>query len=271
MRMRAVDFLGYRTGDAEEVVPALTMALGDYHLRESALHSLIRFGPEAAPAIRALIEAFRAHPKQPATRWLAADVLAGIGDAAKPSLQKGTASKDLYERLWSTATLAKMEGAQSPHFETLATALASADKKTAQASANALTMIGATSKVVLEEIVAAMDNPVAAKTDLAMLLSKFGKDAKPAVPNLVKWLDDTSPITRQRSAYALSEIGGADIVSAIPGLLRMLDAEQGFVREKATVALGSIGKEARGAAPDLIKVLGDKNEHVRSAAAVRTR
>ena len=83
-------------------------------------------------------------------------------------------------------------------------------------------MIGAPSKVVLEEIIAAMDNPVAPKTDLAILLSTFGKDAKPAVPQLVKWLDDANAITRQRCAYALSEIGGADITPAIPGLVRML-------------------------------------------------
>lgn len=39
-RMRAVSFLGNRKEDAKDAVPALVKALEDYHMRESALHSL---------------------------------------------------------------------------------------------------------------------------------------------------------------------------------------------------------------------------------------
>ena len=264
-RMRAVSFLGNRKEDAKDAVPALVKALEDYHLRESALHSLRTIGPAASAAIPALYNALTAYPEQPATRWIAAHALANVGDAAIPTLEKGIASDNLYQLVWCTAALAKMKGQESPHFKTLADLLGSPDQKTSLVATEALTMIGTPSKVVLKEIIAAMDNPVAAKADLAVLLAQFGKDAKPAVPHLVKYLDDPRAMTRQRAAYALSEIGGADAAPAIDGLIHMLLAEQPFVREAAAVALGSIGESARISIPNLIERLADENEHVRAA------
>ncbi len=265
-RMRAVDFIGYRKEAAREAVPALVDALRDYHMRESALHALKAIGPAASEAIPALYDALTAYPKQPATSWIAADAMASVGEAAIPTLVQGIASNDLRRQLWCTAALAKMEGPESVHFRTLAALLSSPDKKTALVAARALTMIGAPSKIVLTQIIASMDNPVAPRTDLAILLAQFGKDASPAIPRLVHYLDDPDPMTRQRTAYALSEIGGAAVAPAKAGLIRMLSEEQAYVRENAAVALGSIGDSADDSIPHLIKRLGDENEHVRAAS-----
>ncbi|MCB1099434.1 MAG: HEAT repeat domain-containing protein [Verrucomicrobiae bacterium] len=267
-RMRAVDFIGNRKEGAKEAVPALVDALGDYHMRESALHALKAIGPAASDAIPALYEALTAYPEQPATRWIAAHALANVGRAAVPILTRGLSSSNPYERVWCNAALARMEGAASSHFVALAAFLSSSDKKTVKTTVEALTMIGEPSQVILTEILATLERPEAPSTDLAVLLAQFGHDAAPAVPQLVRLLDHSNAMTRQRAAYALSEIGGDDVIPAIPGLVRNLSAEQSYVREQAAVALGSIGKPAQAAISELIGRLSDADEQARAAAVV---
>ncbi|MFH1615995.1 MAG: hypothetical protein ABIG61_13040, partial [Planctomycetota bacterium] len=53
----------------------------------------------------------------------------------------------------------------------LSASMSSADQKTVLVAVNALTMIGSTAKPVLPKIIAAMDNPVAPKMEIAMLLA----------------------------------------------------------------------------------------------------
>jgi HEAT repeat protein len=266
-RMRAVDFIGERGEAAEEAVPALIKALEVYHLRESALHALMKIGPHASAAIPALFKALTAYPEQPATRWLAAHALANIGEAAIPTLKKGTDSDNLYERLWCHAALAKIEGPGSPHLQVLAEAMTSQGKTTSLEAVSGLTMMGPAAKSVLPQIIAAMDSPTTPKTDLAVLLAGMGKDAAPAVPQLVGLLDDSNPMARQRAAYALSQIGGADLRPAVSGLTRMLTAKEGYVREMAATTLGTAGPTAKQATGALIERLHDQDERVRAASA----
>lgn len=266
-RSRAVDFIGYRGEAAKEAVPALVKALDVYHLRESALHALKNIGPHASAAIPALFKTLTAYPEQPATRWLAAHALANIGAAAIPTLKKGTDSDNVYERLWCHAALAKIEGPDSPHLQVLAESMASKDKTASLEAVNGLTMIGSDAKSVIPQIIAAMDSPTTPKTDLAVLLARMGKDAAPAIPQLVVLLDHSNAMTRQRAAYALSEIGGADLQPAVLGLTRMLTAKEDYVREMAATTLGKAGPTAKQAIRSLIECLQDENEHVRAATA----
>lgn len=266
-RIRAVDFLGYRGAKAKEAVPALIKTLDDYHQRESTLHALKAIGPSASKAIPALYKSFTAYPKQPATPYLAADALAHIGEASLPTVYKGIKSENLYERIWSHAVIAKIQGPESSHLNALAKLMNSSDKKTSLIAVEALTMIGPKAKSVIPQIIEAMDNPVSPKTDLAVLLSRFGKDSRPAIPHLVKLLDHENDMTQQRSAYALSTIGGEEILPAAPGLIRMLAAKRGFVREMAAKTLGEIGPKANKAIDPLIEGLSDEDEHARAAAA----
>jgi HEAT repeat protein len=265
--IRAAEFLGYRGDAAKEAVPALVKALDVYHLRETALHALMNIGPHASAAIPALFKALTAYPEQAATPWLAAQALANIGKAAIPTLKKGTDSDNLYERLWCHAALAKIEGPDSPHLQVLAESMASKDKTTSLVAVNGLTMIGSGAKSVIPQIIAAMDSPTTPKTDIAVLLARMGKDAAPAVPQLVALLDHSDAMTRQRAAYALSAIEGADLRPAVPGLIRMLTAEEGYVREMAATTLGTAGPTAKQAIRSLIERLHDEDEHVRAATA----
>jgi HEAT repeat protein len=268
-RMRAVSFIGYRGQTAKEAVPALVKLLENNQMRESALSALKAIGPSASAAIPALYNAITAYPEQPSTRWKAAHALANIGEAAIPTLKKGADSDNLYERIWCRAALARIEGPKSNHLQYLSTLLSSTDRKTVLVAVKALTMIGPAAKPVLPKIIAAMDNPVAPKEDIAVLLAQMGKDASPAIPKLVKFLDDPHAFTRNRAALALSMIGCAELRSAVPGLIGMLSAQEDHVRRQAAETLGKVGPAACGPSiPHLIECLcGDQDEHVRAAAA----
>ncbi|MHB8974124.1 MAG: HEAT repeat domain-containing protein [Pirellulaceae bacterium] len=266
-RIRAVQFIGERGEAAREAVPALVKTLDVQHLRESALHALKNIGPHASAAIPALFKTLTAYSEELATCWLAAHALANIGEAAIPTLKKGAGSDNLYERLWCHAALAKIEGPTSPHLRVLAESMASQDKTISLVAVNGLTMIGSDAKSVIPQIIAALGSPTTPKMDLAILLAQMGKDAAPAIPQLVVLLDDSNGMTRQRAAYALSEIGGADLQPAVLGLTRMLTAKEDYVREMAATTLGKAGSTAKPAIRSLIERLQDENEHVRAATA----
>lgn len=265
--IRAVDFIGDRGEEAQDAVPALVKSLDNSHLRESTLHALKNIGPHAAEAIPALFKTLTAYPDQPATRWLAAQALASIGEAAIPVLTKGAGSEKLFERIWCHAALAKVEGPESKHLLVLSESMASKDKAISLEAVNGLTMVGADAKSVIPQIIAAMDSPTTPKTDLAVLLAQMGKDAAPAIPQLTNLLDHPVAMTRQRAAYALSRIGGDRLGPAVPGLIRMLTAEEAYVREMAANTLGTAGPVAEKSIASLIDLLRDRDEHCRAEAA----
>ena len=174
----------------------------------------------------------------------------------------------MYERLWCHAALAKMEGARSLHLPPLGEALVSDDERTSEVAARALTMIGAEARSIVPQAVAALKKPTSSKTDLGMFLAQVGKDASPAIPQLIELLNHSHPITRQTAAYALSTIGGREVLPAAPALAKLFDDPKYYVREKAAEALGSIGPAADDSIPSLISQLkGDEHERCRNAAA----
>jgi HEAT repeat protein len=265
-RDRAVAFIMYRGPAAKEAVPALINNLETDHMIEQTLHALKAIGPNAAAAIPALFRSLTAYPDHPAASWTAAHALANIGAAAIPTLEKGTGSANLCERIWCHAAMAKIEGPESHHFQFISAAMLSNNNTASLVAIRALTMIGSDSKSVLPQIIEAMDKQATAKTDLAQLLAQMKKDASPAIPQLVVLLDHSNPMTRQTSAYALSEIGGSEVRPAVPGLIGMLTARERYVREMAAIALGKIGPAAGLSVWPLIGRLKDKDEDERIRA-----
>lgn len=81
------------------------------------------------------------------------------------------------------------------------------------------------------------------------VLGRFGPAAKPAVPLIVKALDD--PATARAAARALVFLG-PDAKEAVPALVKALGSDYGLVRRDAVWALGRIGPDARQAAPALV-------------------
>jgi HEAT repeat protein len=97
-------------------------------------------------------------------------------------------------------------------------------------------------------------------------LSRFRSAALPALPELIRLLDDPDPVIRWNAARTLGKIG-PKAKDAVPHLVKALGQADVAVREHAAEALGDIGPEAQAAIPDLIRVLDDKEPKVRRDAA----
>lgn len=85
--------------------------------------------------------------------------------------------------------------------------------------------------------------------------------SEPAIPALVKMLQDSSPIVRAGSADALGKIGGTPALQSLLPLLTDLDE---LVRERTAIALGKINRVE--ALSPLTKAAEDESKpHVRAA------
>lgn len=82
-------------------------------------------------------------------------------------------------------------------------------------------------------------------------LARIGK---PAVPALVRTLDDPDANARVQAANALARLGPA-AADAVPALTEALDDPDPLVRQAAARALGQIGPAAESAIPALVEIL----------------
>ena len=82
-------------------------------------------------------------------------------------------------------------------------------------------------------------------------LGAIGPDAKAAVPQLARYLDDKSVYTRAAAARALGGIGPAS-KDAVPALTKMLGDEEKKGRVWAAFALARIGGDPKARVADLI-------------------
>lgn len=96
-------------------------------------------------------------------------------------------------------------------------------------------------------------------------LATLGPQAAPAVPDLVRALDDPNPDVRWHAARALHAIGPA-ASPAVNALAKSLKDDNFMVRGHAANALGTIGEAARPAAAALAQTVTDPDPHVRRAA-----
>jgi HEAT repeat protein len=97
-------------------------------------------------------------------------------------------------------------------------------------------------------------------------LVTLGTDAKPAVPMLLKALQEKDPTTRHVAAMALAAI--ADSKTAVPALQETLKDKEPNVRLAAVQSLGGLGPLAKGAVADLITVVEKEREPFLVGAAV---
>jgi HEAT repeat protein len=73
-------------------------------------------------------------------------------------------------------------------------------------------------------------------------LGKFGREAQPAVPDLIAALKDESKMVRMGVAYALGEIGSTD---AVPALQTAGNDAEKEVRDAAAFALKQIHNKGK--------------------------
>lgn len=101
----------------------------------------------------------------------------------------------------------------------------------------------------------------------ALLLAGMGKDAAPALPDVLGLAQD--PMAGVRVACAMSLGGiGAPPETSVPLLIKLLKDSDAEVRLAAAEALGDIGLPASAALPDLVAALKDKEDEVRVYASL---
>jgi len=90
-------------------------------------------------------------------------------------------------------------------------------------------------------------------------------DIRPALPALLRALQDSDPGVRAWAARDVGDIG-APAAAAVPRLRAMLRGPDAGSRAGACSALGAIGPAARIALPDLERALSDASPAVRGSA-----
>lgn len=101
------------------------------------------------------------------------------------------------------------------------------------------------------------------KVAAAVTLADLGPKAEPAVPALITALQGKNEDVRLNCALALGRIGAP----AVKPLGALLAGDRSSDRFYAVWALGMIGPAAKETAPAVVKLLADRDEHVRRKAA----
>lgn len=233
------------------VVPALgeRLAHEEAFVRRAAALALGDIGPDAAPALAALVRA--AIDRDDGVRRAASQVLARVDPAwavapatrlAIPALVEGLRS----DLPWvSRAAAALLPRVGRPAVPALVELLADWEKEAHRRGAlRILEQLGpsaADAAPALADLLAGPETEF--RQAAAEALVRLGTAARPAVPALIRALSDWSPPVRRSAALALGAVG-AGAAHGVPGLLGLLADWDDGAREAAVAALGGIGEPA---------------------------
>ncbi|MEC4814114.1 MAG: HEAT repeat domain-containing protein [Scytonema sp. PMC 1069.18] len=113
-------------------------------------------------------------------------------------------------------------------------------------------------------IKALQDSDPQVRSSAAIILGKIGPAAAQAAPVLLRIIDDQDATVRSHAVQAIDKIGKQ---AYIPQLIAGLDSDTVWERYSAAHALRAMGKDAAPAVPALTKRLQDENFWVRVNAA----
>jgi HEAT repeat protein len=253
----AVQALGRIGASARTVVPDLLRRLerhghsNERELRLAVVEALGRFGGDAAEAVPALLPLLldEADIVESAV-WTWASLPSTVADA---TLALWVARLGITDRVEKTRMC-----------RAALTALDRIDGKWPQTEA---------AKKLLPGLLKRLDLANAdLRHEAVLALGRFGKEAAPAVPQLLKLLDDPDPKVRRDVTSALVRIDDAwtqplDPARAARLLGEVLTDRSPAVRKKAAQTLGGLAKDGTGAIGGLVLLLADSDEDVVKAAA----
>jgi HEAT repeat protein len=284
-----------RVGDGGAAAGLLAVVESDRGPALDAALALVLLGPQALPAVPALVTLSR-ETKGAGPRARA--VLVRLGPAAVPALRVALEDSDADVRLGAAALLGAIGPAAGDAVPALRAALADKEAKVVKEAARALAFIDpAQAREVVPVLLRAPD-------DLGNLdaLAALGPDAAAAVPALVAALADgkpkdarerqlaasqralfrigaaaagaliaaladTRPGVAPHAAEALGVLGPAVAAKAVPALR---DALKRSAADRIVLArtLGQMGPAAADAIPDLEKLLNDRDARCEVAVAI---
>ncbi len=150
--------------------------------------------------------------------------------------------------------------------------LESSDRNLRREAAYQLSRMGREARVAVPQLIKALDDDQQQVWFGAIAsLANLGPDAEPALPALIRELESWQPFRKDRQGsqalYRTALALGSIGAPAVPALSNALSQDKWFVKAGAARALGFVGPAARASIPALIRVLGDERAEVREAAA----
>ncbi|TWT34373.1 HEAT repeat domain-containing protein [Blastopirellula retiformator] len=254
-RREAILALASMPEAAKASVPAIAKCLDEEHLKLAATFALGRIGTvpaEAQERITANVDS-----KDPIlsllSRWALAR--ANPNDAALQTevverLAKGVASDNAWIRSAAAKALISLHAKPELVIAELHKTLPGVDPANLGDAIHVLASLGPEG---IPHLTAALKNP-RLRPQIAQILGEMGDKAAPAVPALVKLIDDENPRTEDAAVLALAAIGPA-AEAAAPRLAKEVEEGTGKDPHDAALALGKIGPAAKDAAPSLEKTM----------------
>jgi HEAT repeat protein len=234
----------------------------DVTTQRNTLQSIGSLGAGAAKAVPTLISLL----DRPEIRVPTITALGQLGDGAKAAVPKLIAyvqNGPDEERLAAVRALAGIGAPAAPALPLLYQSLNSSNRDVQVAAMEALVKLEPDGDKLLAVILPLATGPkvtVAIRRAAVTALKRFGDQAQPAVPTLLKMLD----VDNERST-ALSVLKGMK-VHAVDDLIVRLEDRSTLIRTFACEALGKLGAEAEPALPTLQRRVQLDSDVVRAAA-----
>lgn len=134
----------------------------------------------------------------------------------------------------------------------------------------AAVMVGDPGQIETVRLLAdALDDPeVEIREIAAAALSEFGPEARVALPELIRAVQDESPIVRRRALRAIALIGPAAAEDSLSNLIAATEDVDESVALQAVATLGEFGPPAAPAVPALVAVVWTGDVRRRAVAGV---
>ncbi len=238
--------------------------------QSAASQAIIGFGPDAAPAVPALVKMLDDRSEK--FRETVGQILCDLGPAARSAVPDLVRSlKDGKAR--SPEVVIRILGKIGPDARDAVPLLTNLlkEKKLAIEAVDALGEIGLAAQSALPAIRQALrDREPEAATFLGAAVQTLGKIGPKAVPVLIELLQEDGIDSSNRAAIAAS-LGqyGSAAKSAVPVLTLLIEKDSVKPGDRADIAkvLGQIGSAARKAVPSLVRVLKSQSAALRVSAA----
>lgn len=248
--------------ERKTVLAAMIMAMkeDDNDKRPNAGTVLVSMGAEA---VAPLVEALKTNNLRHRASW----ALSEMGDHAKPAIPALIALLKSDEPLAvndGAIALGKMGQNAREAIVPLIEALKNPDQEVRAAVAASIKQLGPASEHIPLLLPALKDPYMKVRSTVTLTFGYMGDAGKPAIPEIIKGIKDENTWVRMHSCASLARFG-ADAKDAVPQLREALNDEAGVVRGTAAMALAKIQPSSE-FVPDLIRLLQDENERVRTLA-----
>jgi HEAT repeat protein len=264
---------------ASSFVARLSRQLGDRdaEARAAAAQALADLGPISKDR---LPEIFRwLDSSDPVERKLAAGIAGRAGGLAKgavPGLLKMAKDPDAELRLAAYSALAQLREAEGLPILRAELAASAASPKARASLLGTLASYGAAGRAALPEVLAALGDADPSVREAALgAISVVGAESEEGARKVAALLSDEAPEVASRAVAALGtmgQLGAAANAAVAPSLALARDARADEARRvRGLQALCRLEARARGAVPELARLLGDSKRKVAAYSAFALR